>query len=340
MFRKNTVWDRAKADKAKQREETAESQTRKAVLANIGVKRWVPYAILVVQTLILYFIFNPLTTYTPPKATDLNETGKQTAWAQVEDWLSDADPLGAQGEVVSWDGAKTTTVDMGSDKKTTAYEHQLTVHTAYGWWKVVCTVLKDGSTIGYPSATRLDVDPQQADSADWNDALSDLSPSDAMERLMTSFGDALVGYDSDKLTVVVSDSDPDAKYPVLGLGAAKDVKIDKASYLKSGHVDKDSETSDLAALRITITVAGRTQDASDTMLSYDVKVSDPDGTPKILAWGAPGTGDRLKKGANRWKGDTSEMPDYESSNKQADAKLTQTGSTTGTQDDGSSDEGQ
>ena len=137
---------------------------------------------------------------------------------------------------------------------------------------------------------------------------------------MTSFGGALAGFDADKLTVVVADPDPDAVFPVLGLGDVKGVTIDKASYLKSGKVDKDSNTSDLAAVRITITLAARSDHDSDTRMTYDVKVSDPDGTPKILAWGPPGSGDTLRNYSNKWMGDKDDMPDYEAQKRSVDSQ--------------------
>lgn len=319
MAGKENVWNREARARAKEREPDVEAQARKRVLENIGVKRWVPYAILVIQALILYFIFNPLTTYTPPKQVDLDETGKQAAYSAVSDWIVDSNPLGADASIVSWDGAKRVG-SSAADKGTKAYQHKLTVRTDYGWWSVVCTVTGDGKTVGQPSASRVQVDEGRDDGLGWAGALSDLSASDALTRLMTSFGGALAGFDADKLTVVVADPDPDAVFPVLGLGDVKGVTIDKASYLKSGKVDKDSNTSDLAAVRITITLAARSDHDSDTRMTYDVKVSDPDGTPKILAWGPPGSGDTLRNYSNKWAGDKDDMPDYEAQKRSVDSQ--------------------
>lgn len=319
MAGKENIWNREARARAKEREPDVEAQARKRVLENIGVKRWVPYAILVIQALILYFVFNPLTTYTPPKQVDLDETGKQAAYSAVADWIGDSDPLGADASIISWDGAKRVG-SSAADKGTRAYQHKLTVRTDYGWWSVVCTVTDDGRTVGQPSASRVQVDEGRDDGLGWAGALSDLSASDALTRLMTSFGGALAGFDADKLTVVVADPDPGAVFPVLGLGDVKGVTIDKASYLKSGKVDKDSNTSDLAAVRITITLAARSDHDSDTRMTYDVKVSDPDGTPKILAWGPPGSGDMLRNYSNKWMGDKDDMPDYEAQKRSVDSQ--------------------
>ena len=319
MAGNENIWTREARERARKREPDVKAQARKRVLENIGVKRWVPYAILVTQVLILYFIFNPLTTYTPPRQVNLDETGKQAAYSAVDDWIADSDPLGADATIVSWDGAKKVGTSP-QDKGVKAFQHKMTVRTDYGWWSVVCTVTDGGKTVGQPSATRIQVDEGRADGIGWASALSDLSASDALSRLMTSFGSALAGFDADKLTVVVADPDPDAVFPVLGLGDVKGVTIDKASYLKGGRIDKDTNTSDLAAVRITITLEPRSDHDSQTRMSYDVKVSDPDGTPKILAWGPPGSGDTLKNYSNRWAGGKDDMPDYEAQKRSADSK--------------------
>ena len=45
-------------------------------------------------------------------------------------------------------------------------------------------------------------------------------------------------------------------------------------------------------------------DAKQTQFSYDLLIGDPDGTPSILAWGAPGTGAGLTERMNRLPGGT------------------------------------
>lgn len=55
--------------------------------------------------------------------------------------------------------------------------------------------------------------------------------------------------------------------------------------LQSG-TDTDSDGSDRGA-------------TDSSTLSYDVVVADPDGSPSIVAWGAPGDGPNLKDYQNR-----------------------------------------
>ena len=55
-------------------------------------------------------------------------------------------------------------------------------------------------------------------------------------------------------------------------------------------------------------------------MTYAVKVSDPDGTPKILAWGPPGSGDTLRNYSNKWMGDKDDMPDYEAQKRSVDSQ--------------------
>ena len=73
-------------------------------------------------------------------------------------------------------------------------------------------------------------------------------------------------------------------------------------------------------MRITITLNARSDHDSDTRMTYDVKVSDPDGTPKILAWGPPGSGDTLRNYSNKWAGDKDDMPDYEAQKRSVDSQ--------------------
>ena len=126
-----------------------------------------------------------------------------------------------------------------------------------------------------------------------------------LDTTVRKWADAFMGSDSDMLTVLVNDPDPNAWYRAQGLGKAAAATIDGGAYLDKGNVDRNERRSDRAALRVTVTVAHADAgdgSAAQSQYSYDLLVADPDGTPRILAWGAPGTGATLREHGNRAPG--------------------------------------
>ena len=164
--------------------------------------------------------------------------------------------------------------------------------------------------LGYPSASRKGL-PNTAtpnDNITWPGTLSDATASDALSRLLTQWGQAYVGHDADMLTTIVKDPDIRIKYRPLRLSDKAQATVDKGRYLNRGDVDKDENTSDRAVFRVNIelpedqtaTSTDPDRGATDSStLSYDVVVADPDGSPSIVAWGAPGHGPNLKDYQNR-----------------------------------------
>lgn len=276
------------------------------------------WAILVALIVVIYLLQNPVQQSIDIPAVNYNPAGKQAAYKLTEAWLKD-NPLGRNATIVSWDGYKRTDYKDG-DKNIPVYRHDLTVETSLGWWTVHTTVRTDDNTlIGYPSAVRKGL-PSSATpdtGLTWPDTLSDATASDALTRLLTQWGQAYVGHDGDMLTTIVKDPDSNVKYRPLRLSDKAQVSVDKGRYLDRGKVDKDENTSDRAVFRVNIELpedeastdtpqeAQEADDgadrgaASSTTLSYDVVVADPDGSPSIVAWGAPGDGPNLKDYQNR-----------------------------------------
>lgn len=323
------AWKNARNKRNEEKEPDRDGLIRRRVIENVGPKRFVPYIILFLQVLILYYLMNPMLAVTPTAtgSANLNPSGKQSAYSRVSDWLADGDPLGPNPRIVSWDGAHSLKVGEGREAKG-ANRHDLTVESDYGWWKVSATIEKGGTLVGGMSVERLNPGTDTDDSVGWPDTLGQPDSTDALERLVESWGSALVGYDSDKLTVIMNDPDTDARYPVLGLGEARSVTLDRVAYLKQGKVAKDGSSSDTAAAQATITLKGANESGADTRMAFDLRISDPDGNPRIVAWGAPGSAPNLKEGANRWAGGG--MPDYKSQRESVDsAAAAQAGATGG-----------
>lgn len=313
------AWKNAMREREAKKEPDRKTLVRRRVLENIGPKRFVPYIILFLQALILYCLMNPSMFSAPTAAptANLNPAGKSEAYSRVADWLKDGNPLGANARIISWDGAQRLKTGDGR-KSVDAYRHDLTVESDYGWWRVSATVETNGSLVGGISVQRDDPSDDTDSTAGWPDTLGTPDSTDAIQRLADSWGSALVGYDADKLTVVMNDPDTDARYPVLGLGEARSVNLERVAYLKQGKVAKDGGSSNIAAARVVITVKSQTQNGSDTQLTFDLRIADPDGVPRIIAWGAPGSAPDLKEGANRWTGGDT-MPDYKARRETVDA---------------------
>ena len=223
----------------------------------------------------------------------------------TEQWLAKG-ALGADARIVSWNGQSHATVSDGS-KDMTLSVNTLIVDSAAGWWRVRTTVTPDGRLSGWPSAERLDLAgmDDKGDMGMWKDTLGQLTASDILDTTVRKWADAFMGSDSDMLTVLVNDPDPNAWYRAQGLGKVTAATIDGGAYLDKGNVDRNERRSDRAALRVTVTVAHADAgdgSAAQSQYSYDLLVADPDGTPRILAWGAPGTGATLREHGNRAPG--------------------------------------
>lgn len=237
-----------------------------------------------------------------PIKPDFDPTGKQAAYASVQSWLSSGEPLGAGSRIVSWDGASTETMSDGHDDIRVT-RHTMTVENGVGrWWKVKVTIGRN-KPIGPPTAEPMRV-PHRAErtQVDWKGTLGSLTPSNALSTTIDQWAQALMGSDADRLTTIVHDPDPKAVYQPLMLGAVQSATIEKGAYLNRGKINRQDKTSDRAVVRATVVLAPHGQNLPTTSMEFDLLIGDPDGTPQILAWGAPGEGPALREHGNRWHG--------------------------------------
>lgn len=297
----------------RRREEDPDIQFLKLKARKARPMKALLWAILVALIVVIYLLQNPVQQSVDIPAVNYNPAGKQAAYKLTEQWLKD-NPLGKNAVITSWDGYKRTTYKDG-EKTVPVYRHDLTVESNLGWWTVHTTIRSDTNVmIGYPSASRksLPSATNPDDSLSWPGTLSSATPSDTLTRLLTQWGVAYVGNDSDLLTTIVKDPDTNIKYHPLRLSTKAQATVGDGCYLNRGKINKDANTSDRAVFRVNIqlpedasTTEQDNSDGSDrgaadsTMLSYDVVVADPDGSPSIIAWGAPGDGPNLKDYANR-----------------------------------------
>lgn len=294
---------------------------------------------LILVAFIAVSIAQPAATPKAPEA-NLSPAGKQDAYAAVGQWLATG-ALGSTGHIISWDGSKSTDMKDG-DKDVNAVRHSFTVQTdANRWFHVVATIRPDtGLVVGYPSATPMTINTGQTltgGTADWADASGSPDNRDAIETLLKQWGEAYAGTDADRLKTVVADQgNANAVYQPLMLSGDASATVDRLAYLtKRGKKDKDTGHTDMAVAQVTISV--KKPDGSDGGgLAYDVLIDQPDGAPRILAWGAPGTGPTLKKYSNRWHGTAIDEQTVNNQRQAAEASAsaspsvpTQTGTGTG-----------
>lgn len=301
MTRKHGTQDPWFDDPTRQKEEDPYRQYVRMVASRT---KW--WRIIQIVTLILAVIAVAAATNTPNptiprQAVNLNADGKQAAWALTQTWLADK-PLGADTRIISWDGAEEIRLE-NQGKPVDARAHRLTVSDGKHWWQVTETVKTDGTPIGYPAVAPIGVPSQNTPDAndDWTGVLKTVDQSDALTQAVSQWGKALVGSDADRLKVSVDDPEPASVYqPLMLAGQVQAVSIQKIMYANRGKVDRENNTSNRAYARVTITLTGGEQ--GNMNYGYDVLISDPDGTPHVIAWGAPGMAPSFHEYGNRWHG--------------------------------------
>ncbi|WP_126031364.1 hypothetical protein [Bifidobacterium castoris] len=301
-------------DPTRRREPDPDRQFLRLVARNTNKWRWVQVATLI---LALYAAFTVSGLPSQPASTgpvvQLAPAGKAAAYSMVDTWLRDGQPLGAQAAIMSWDGSDEVTI-TSQDKPVSAVAHHFTVTDGDRWWTVTETVRADGTAIGYPNVTPVTVPATVSPNTQeaWDGVLKTATVTDALDALVTQWAQAVMGSDADRLKVVMSDPDPAARYqPMLLDGVVKSATVHKLMYADRGSVDRERNTSDRAYARVSVTLdrSGTAKDAGQCSYGFDLLIADPDGTPHITAWGAPGTAPTLEDWSNRWEGAELRVPD-------------------------------
>lgn len=301
MTRKHGTQDPWFDDPTRQKEEDPYRQYVRMVASRTKWWRIIQIITLILAVIAVAAATNTPTPTIPRQAVNLNADGKQAAWALTQTWLADK-PLGADTRIISWDGAEEIRLE-NQGKPVDARAHRLTVSDGKHWWQVMETVKTDGTPIGYPAVTPIGVPSQNTPDAndDWTGVLKTVDQTDALTQAVGQWGKALVGSDADRLKVSVDDPEPASVYqPLMLAGQVQAVSIQKIMYADRGNVDRENSTSDRAYARVSITLTGGEQ--GNMNYGYDVLIADPDGTPHVIAWGAPGMAPSFQEYGNRWHG--------------------------------------
>lgn len=303
------LWSDAKA--APERTDT-DRAIWKLLVRRARPVRWAVLAAPILATVAILMANQALTTMDmmgdvqSTSSTILNDRGRTQAWSYVESWLENGGEglMGKSVHVVSWNGSDATQVgDPGHTQN--ARIHHLTCEGSGRWWTVDVTILDDGRVAAQPALTPIPVSQSgstSASSSGWPGTLSSVDPTPALTAALTKWGQAMVGSDPELLRTLMGDPDSEAVYSPLNLKGTASVKVGAVAYLDRGKVNRRDQTSDYAVARVSVSVDRPTGDSSggSLQLDFDVLVSGPDaGDPKICAWGAPGSGPKLKEWSNR-----------------------------------------
>ena len=233
--------------------------------------------------------------------------GKSAAHARVAEWLStDPSPLPG-GYIVSWDGFETIAGDEASsatdNPANDAEIHSFTLATIVGGKAVFydATVLVYVSdTLGAIASGEPSLLPRVPDASQgWSSQIwpgYETAPvPDAAVQSVNQWARAFTE-SADALRLYVGDEDASHSYMPLQGARVLSAAVPQAGYIK---VDGEEKPRVIIA-RVELTIAwSQAADAKGAKVTYDVRIEQAHtASPKVVAWGATGTGPSLTKYGN------------------------------------------
>lgn len=261
----------------------------------------------------------------PVAPSGLSDTANRSvAQVSVERWLAARPSPLPSGYVVGWDGAKRV-ADAPADEKGGASPYRLTAHTFTVATKgdtsrtYTVQVLLATSSIGgavpvgepalIPQPSTNDAD--LAGASRWP-SLPSAAVSDAVESTVKLWAKAFTSGDADELRIAVGDPAKKHTYlPLAGVVLADTTVGEAAALWAAGHPTTDEQAAGTPPNRVVVSVELRLLWASDLqadeppstsdapVVTYDVVVAGANtASPRVVAWGGPGTGPTLKAFSN------------------------------------------
>lgn len=249
-------------------------------------------------------------------ADQVDSVGKATAWLTMQKWLS-GDPSPLPGAtVVSWDGFSTKSQDKSvsqqvlqawGEKDYTVEMHRFTLVDKAGQvYEADVTVAVDGNgqseAVGTPSA--FPVAPSSSGwstKGPWMDTV-ETTKTDAMSEAVNNWAKAYTSGDSATLRLAVGDQDASHTYMTLAKVGSVSTIIQKAAY-KPTLKDKTYESQQnpstvIAQVEMKVSWDGqdpREVDSKGQKQTLDVLIENANtASPRVVAWGATGTGPDLE----------------------------------------------
>jgi len=245
----------------------------------------------------------------------LTAESRAVALTTVTQWLAgDPSPLPG-GRVVTWDGYRTVTpvasADDLDDTTETLQTHTITV-TANGAFytaqvQVVVSPTSGARTVGTPALMPAVPAADGYTGTPWPGA-QDAKTSDAVPEAVTQWAQTFVGGTPSQLRLAVGDPDTGHSYMPLVGATALNTTVDyvgvRADQLDSEGNVPDSPPQVIARVTITIDWGQASDDPADpsmtpATLTYDVLIDGAStASPRVVAWGGPGTGPDLEPFSN------------------------------------------
>lgn len=249
---------------------------------------------------------------------DVNSSlGKNAAYDSLTRWLKASPSPLPGGRVVSWDGfeeIKAGVAKSESDRPADAQElHTFTLavsgeqSTSFYTGTVLVSVDKarGGVTAAVPSLL-----PRLPASTDgWSTQIwagyETTSASDAVSESVGAWSKAFTGTPAE-LRLYVGDKNADHAYIPLSGARVLGAQVTNAAYAPKDGVKEQSPSLIIARVELTIAwgaLTGGPDDNKGSRVQYDVLVEEANSaSPRIVAWGAAGTGPQLKTYGNAVSG--------------------------------------
>lgn len=265
--------------------------------------------------------FNGRSAGTVAAPADLDVPGKALALATLEKWLGSANQPVPGGRMLSWDGGseveKTLTEKAPRNSAEVAdpptyFVHKMTVidksGQLYDSVVQVAVTSKNGSeVVGEPSLIPRAPDAKSntyAAASPWPGIVASSVP-EPVRQAVADWVRAYSSSDPSSLRLAVGDPSADNVYMPLMGATASDVNVSIGAGLWAG---KDHQSTDIAPrmlARVSFAVKWPTQSGADKAattlprITMDLLVTASDsGSPKVVAWGGPGSGPTLTEYQN------------------------------------------
>ena len=273
---------------------------------------------------------NPEPAAVPPTSLQINDSiGKDKATTTVRDWLvSEPQPIPG-GQLLSWNGfttqKKPAIVDE-ENRETAAgvfvpdwnkETHYFSVRAANGTLFRVTVEVDADRTLGARVTSIPSFEPLMPEvTSGWKDSPEPwfgYQSTQVTENVTASVNDWLAAYVSGNpatLRNIVGDQDADHFYmPMSGIQTAK-ATVERVAYKPSDAPDAPAiENPDMVIARIKVNLLwnGQVQPTLESFaeMSYDLLIQDANtASPRIVAWGGPGSGPELNPYQNSVTGIT------------------------------------
>lgn len=245
----------------------------------------------------------------PTSSVSVNSSGgKSEAWRAMQNWLAQTPAPLPGGEIVSWDGFEVVLPPEPEDPSVAAIEytletHEFTVRRGSSMWHAAVQVAVD-KTVGATAMSVPSLDPiapvTVSASSPWF-GLASATATPAAQQAIAAWAEAFTSGSSDALHQIVQDRDTSRSY--IPLSDVQEL-VSVETGLGGARMTEDGATdTENLIVRVELglwwkdgkpKLGANDVEPDPTPIAYDLLIQHADSaTPVVVAWGAPGSGDRL-----------------------------------------------